>query len=194
MRQSSDKCRTEDQTMTVIRSHDSPLMPPLFSIGQLSPHICEYVASSTMVAAGCRLGGGETYWSEANIMPEFFDLRPPVVLVEEDRTARKEDRRQFEDSLDRYLELKEKLDKKIVLGQNISWDEESEFISVSNEVLKSVIVIGCWQLGMGSEWVCVLPTAPRRRMAADRQQASSIESALDSKKAAEDDSQSPRQR
>ena len=81
-------------------------------------------------------------------MPEFFDLRPPVVVVEEDRTARKEDRRRFEESLDRYLELKEKLDKKIVLGQNISWDEESEFILLSTEVLKSVIVIGNWQLGM----------------------------------------------
>ena len=83
-------------------------------------------------------------------MPEFFDLRPPVVVVEEDRTARKEDRQRYEDSLDRYLELKEKLDRKIALNQNISWDEESEFISVSNEVLKSVIVIGCWQLGI--EW------------------------------------------
>jgi hypothetical protein len=83
-------------------------------------------------------------------MPEFFDLRPPVVVVEEDRTARKEDRQQFEDSLDRYLELKEKLDKKIAFGQNISWDEESEFISVCNEVLKSVIVIGCWQLDESS--------------------------------------------
>jgi hypothetical protein len=81
-------------------------------------------------------------------MPEVFDLRPPVVVVEEDRTARKEDRRRFEESLDRYLELKEKLDKKIVFGQNISWDEESEFILLSNEVLKSVIVIGCWQLGI----------------------------------------------
>ncbi len=81
-------------------------------------------------------------------MPEFFDLRPPVVLVEEDRTARKEDRRRFEDSLDRYLELKEKLDNKIVFGQSISWDEESEFILLSNEVLKSVIVIANWQLGM----------------------------------------------
>ena len=81
-------------------------------------------------------------------MPEFFDLRPPVVVVEEDRTARKEDRRRFEESIDRYLELKEKLDKKISLNQSISWDEESEFILLSNEVLKSVIVIGCWQLGI----------------------------------------------
>ena len=84
-------------------------------------------------------------------MPEFFDLRQPVVLVEEDRTARKEDRRRFEESLDRYLELKEKLDEKIALGQNITWDEETEFIQVSTEVLKSVIVIGCWQLGMDRE-------------------------------------------
>jgi hypothetical protein len=81
-------------------------------------------------------------------MSEFFDLRPPVVVVEEDRTARKEDRRRFEESIDRYLELKEKLDKKISLNQSISWDEESEFILLSNEVLKSVIVIGCWQLGI----------------------------------------------
>ena len=81
-------------------------------------------------------------------MPEFFDLRPPVVVVEEDKTSRKEDRRRFEESLDRYLELKEKLDKKIVFGQNISWDEESEFILLSNEVLQSVIVISNWQLGI----------------------------------------------
>ncbi len=85
-------------------------------------------------------------------MSEVFDLRPPVVLVEEDRTARKEDRRRLEESLDRYLELKEKLDKKIALGQNITWDEETEFNQVSNEVLRSVIVIGCWQLGMDREY------------------------------------------
>jgi hypothetical protein len=80
-------------------------------------------------------------------MPEFFDLRPPVVLVEEDRTARKEDRRQFEQNLDRYLELKEKLAEKIALGQNISWDDQSEFIVLGTKVLQSVIVIGSWQLG-----------------------------------------------
>jgi hypothetical protein len=81
----------------------------------------------------------------------FFDLGPPVVWVEEDRTARREDRQRFEESLDRYLELKEKLDAKIALGQNIAWDEETEYIRLSNEVLKSVMVISTWQLGVGHE-------------------------------------------
>ena len=84
-------------------------------------------------------------------MSEFFDLRTPVVVVEEDRTARKEDRRRFHESMDRYLELKEKLDKKVALGQSITWDEESEFISVCNEVLSCVVVIGCWQLGIDGQ-------------------------------------------
>jgi hypothetical protein len=81
-------------------------------------------------------------------MPEFFDLRTSVVAVEEDRTARKEDRQRFDESVNRYLELKEKLDEKIALGQNITRDEESEFASACNEVLTCVVVIGCWQLGM----------------------------------------------
>ncbi len=84
-------------------------------------------------------------------MPEFFNLRPPVVVVEEDRTARREHRRHFEQSLDRYVELRETLDKKLALNESISWDEESEFVSVCNELLKSVIVIGCWQLGIDND-------------------------------------------
>jgi hypothetical protein len=81
----------------------------------------------------------------------FFELRPPVVVVEEDRTVRREDRQRFEESVDRYLELKEKLDDKIAFGRSITWDEETEFIRLSNEVLKSVIIIGNWQLGMEHE-------------------------------------------
>ncbi len=93
-------------------------------------------------------------------MPEFFELRQPTILVEQDRTARKEDRRWFEESLDRYLELKERLDAKIALGQNITWDEETDFIAVSTEVLKSVVVIGAWQLD--SKWSLPSSTTPDR--------------------------------
>jgi hypothetical protein len=77
----------------------------------------------------------------------FFDLQPLHVVVEEDRSARREDRQRFEESLDRYLELKEKLDEKIAYGQAITRDEEFEFDRLSGNVLKSVIVIGTWQLG-----------------------------------------------
>jgi hypothetical protein len=45
-------------------------------------------------------------------MPEFFDFRPPVLIVEEDRFARKEDRQQLEDSIDNYLEIKQKTRRK----------------------------------------------------------------------------------
>jgi hypothetical protein len=96
-------------------------------------------------------------------MDEFFDSRPAVVLVEQDRTVQRADRHRFEESVDRYFELKEKRDEKLRYGQEITVTEEAEFTVACNELLNSVVVIGCWRSGIE-----IGPVTGPRRKAADK--------------------------
>jgi hypothetical protein len=74
-------------------------------------------------------------------MPEIFDIHPPVLFVEEDKTTRKEDRLELEENLDIYLELKNKLDEKIKYDIPITEEENKEFTIAINNVFGSIMII-----------------------------------------------------
>jgi len=74
-------------------------------------------------------------------MPEIFDIHPPVLFVEEDKTTRKEDRLELEENLDIYLELKNKLDEKIKYGIPITEEENKEFTIATNNIFRSIMTI-----------------------------------------------------